>query len=45
MISGSNLVVITAGLGGGTRTEATSNFAIIAKEMETLTLSVVTTPF
>ncbi|MCW4020126.1 MAG: cell division protein FtsZ [Candidatus Bathyarchaeota archaeon] len=45
LISGSGLVFLTAGLGGGTGTGATPVVAKLAKEMGALTLSVVTTPF
>jgi len=45
MISGSGLVFITAGLGGGTGTGAAPVVAKLAKEIGALTLSVVTTPF
>jgi cell division protein FtsZ len=45
LISGSGLVFVTAGLGGGTGTGAAPVSAKLAKEMGALTLSVVTTPF
>ena len=41
----SNIVLITAGLGGGTGTGATPIVAQIAKEIGALTIAVVTTPF
>jgi len=44
-ISGSGLVFITAGLGGGTGTGASPVIAKIAKELGALTLGVVTIPF
>lgn len=45
MVSGSGLVFVTAGLGGGTGTGAAPVAAKLAKEMGTLTLAVITTPF
>jgi cell division protein FtsZ len=45
MVSGSGLVFVTAGLGGGTGTGAAPVSAKLAKEMGALTLAVVTTPF
>ena len=44
-VSGSGLVFITAGLGGGTGTGASPVIAKIAKEVGALTLGVVTIPF
>ena len=44
-ISGSGLVFITAGLGGGTGTGGSPVIAKIAKELGALTLGVVTIPF
>jgi cell division protein FtsZ len=44
-ISGSGLVFITAGLGGGTGTGGSPVVAKIAKEIGALTISVVTIPF
>lgn len=41
----SNIVLITAGLGGGTGTGASPIVARIAKEIGALTIAVVTTPF
>ncbi len=41
----SDMVFITAGMGGGTGTGAAPVVARIAKEMEVLTVAVVTTPF
>ncbi len=45
VIEGSDLVFITAGMGGGTGTGASPVIAKLAKEMGILTISVVTTPF
>jgi cell division protein FtsZ len=45
LMSGSGLVFVTAGLGGGTGTGAAPVSAKLAKEMGALTLAVVTTPF
>lgn len=44
-ISGSDMVFITAGMGGGTGTGAAPLIAKIAKEMGVLTVGVVTKPF
>jgi cell division protein FtsZ len=44
-IEGSNMVFITAGMGGGTGTGAASVVARIAKEQGILTVAVVTKPF
>ena len=44
-ISGSDMVFITAGMGGGTGTGGAPVIAKIAKEMGILTVAVVTTPF
>lgn len=44
-IKGSDMVFITAGMGGGTGTGATPIVAEIAKEMGALTVGVVTKPF
>ncbi len=44
-IKGANMVFITAGMGGGTGTGAAPVVAAIAKEMEILTVAVVTKPF
>ncbi len=44
-IEGSNMVFITAGMGGGTGTGAASVVARIAKEQGVLTVAVVTKPF
>ncbi len=44
-IEGSNMVFITAGMGGGTGTGAASVVARIAKEQGVLTVGVVTKPF
>ena len=45
LISGADMVFITAGMGGGTGTGATPFVAKAAKEMDILTVAVVTTPF
>lgn len=45
MLSGSDMVFITAGMGGGTGTGAAPVFAKIAKEIGALTVGVVTKPF
>jgi cell division protein FtsZ len=45
MIAGANMVFITAGMGGGTGTGAAPIIAQIAKEMDILTVAVVTKPF
>jgi cell division protein FtsZ len=45
MISGANMIFITAGMGGGTGTGAAPIVAQVAKEMEILTVAVVTKPF
>ena len=45
LISGADMVFITAGMGGGTGTGATSYVAKAAKELDILTVAVVTTPF
>jgi len=44
-VEGSNMVFITAGMGGGTGTGAAAVVARIAKEMGILTVAVVTKPF
>src|SRR5579871_3713805 len=44
-VEGSNMVFITAGMGGGTGTGAASVIARIAKEQGILTVAVVTKPF
>lgn len=44
-IEGTDLLFITAGMGGGTGTGAAPVIARIAKEMEVLTVAVVTKPF
>ena len=44
-IEGSNMVFITAGMGGGTGTGAAAVVARIAKELGVLTVAVVTKPF
>ncbi|OGV27642.1 MAG: cell division protein FtsZ [Legionellales bacterium RIFCSPHIGHO2_12_FULL_37_14] len=45
ILSGADMVFITAGMGGGTGTGAAPVFAEIAKELEILTVAVVTKPF
>jgi cell division protein FtsZ len=45
MLSGSDMVFITAGMGGGTGTGAAPVVAQIAKDMGVLTVAVVTKPF
>ena len=45
LVSGSGLVFITAGLGGGTGTGASPVIAKISKELGALTIGVVTIPF
>jgi len=45
IISGANMVFITAGMGGGTGTGAAPVVAQVAKEMGILTVAVVTKPF
>lgn len=45
LLENSDMVFITAGMGGGTGTGAAPVIARIAKEMEVLTVAVVTTPF
>ena len=44
-IEGSNMLFVTAGMGGGTGTGAAPVIAQIAKEMDILTVAVVTKPF
>ena len=44
-LQGAQMVFVTAGMGGGTGTGAASVVARIAKEMECLTVAVVTKPF
>ncbi|NLE45020.1 MAG: cell division protein FtsZ [Chloroflexi bacterium] len=45
VLQGSDMVFITAGMGGGTGTGAAPVIARIAKDMEALTIGVVTRPF
>ncbi len=45
MLEGSDMVFLTAGMGGGTGTGATAVVAEIAKEVGALTVAVVTKPF
>lgn len=45
MLEGSDMVFITAGMGGGTGTGAAPIFAQVAKEIGALTVAVVTLPF
>lgn len=45
MLQGSDMVFLTAGMGGGTGTGATATIAQLAKEVGALTVAVVTKPF
>lgn len=45
MLSGTKMVFVTAGMGGGTGTGAAPVLAKIAKEMDILTVGIVTVPF
>jgi cell division protein FtsZ len=45
VLSGADMVFITAGMGGGTGTGSVSIIARIARELKALTVAVVTTPF
>ncbi|KKQ96153.1 MAG: cell division protein FtsZ [Candidatus Levybacteria bacterium RIFCSPHIGHO2_02_FULL_39_36] len=45
MLEGTDMIFLTAGMGGGTGTGATSIIAEVAKEVGALTVSVVTKPF
>jgi cell division protein FtsZ len=45
ILSGTNMVFMAAGMGGGTGTGALPVIAEVAKEMEILTVAIVTTPF
>src|SRR3954468_14269118 len=45
LLQGSDMVFVTAGLGGGTGTGAAPVIASLAKELEALTVAVVTKPF
>ncbi len=45
MVKGANMIFITAGMGGGTGTGAAPVVAQIAREMDILTVAVVTKPF
>jgi len=45
VLSGADMVFITAGMGGGTGTGAAPVIAEVAKELEVLTVAVVTKPF
>jgi cell division protein FtsZ len=45
LLQGANMVFVTAGLGGGTGTGAAPVIASLAKELEALTIAVVTKPF
>ncbi|HVZ12035.1 MAG TPA: cell division protein FtsZ [Patescibacteria group bacterium] len=45
MLEGTDMVFLTAGMGGGTGTGATSIIAEVAKEIGALTVAVVTKPF
>src|SRR4051794_36484341 len=45
LLQGADMVFVTAGLGGGTGTGATPVIAGLAKELDALTVAVVTKPF
>jgi cell division protein FtsZ len=45
LLQGADMVFVSAGLGGGTGTGATGVVASLAKELEALTIAVVTKPF
>ncbi len=45
ILEGADMVFITAGMGGGTGTGAAASIAQMAKEMEILTVGIVTLPF
>ena len=45
MLQGADMVFVTAGLGGGTGAGAASVVASLAKELDSLTVAVVTKPF
>ena len=45
VLDGADMVFVTAGMGGGTGTGAAPIFAEVAKEMDILTVAVVTRPF
>src|SRR6266542_3823393 len=45
LLQGADMVFVTAGLGGGTGTGAAPVIASLAKELEALTVAVVTKPF
>ena len=45
VLEGADMVFVTAGMGGGTGTGAAPIFAEVAKEMDILTVAVVTRPF
>ncbi len=45
ILEGSDMVFVTAGLGGGTGTGAAPVVASLAKELNALTVAIVTTPF
>ncbi len=45
VVSGANMIFLTAGMGGGTGTGAIPVIAEVAREMEILTVAVVTKPF
>lgn len=44
-ISGADMVIVTAGMGGGTGTGAAPVIAKVAKDMGILTIGIITTPF
>ena len=45
MLMGTKMVFVTAGMGGGTGTGAAPVIAKIAKDMDILTVGIVTVPF
>ena len=45
LLQGADMVFVSAGLGGGTGTGAAPVIASLAKELEALTIAVVTKPF
>ncbi|MDR2708601.1 MAG: cell division protein FtsZ [Elusimicrobiota bacterium] len=45
VITGTDMLIVTAGMGGGTGTGAAPVVAQIAKELKCLTIAIVTTPF
>ena len=45
MLAGTKMVFVTAGMGGGTGTGAAPVIAKIAKDMDILTVGIITAPF